>query len=73
MFEFVLMTKKNEFKKTPCKKDKHRVLMNEHKDLEQIAFSEDESNAPNRVVIMDDLMNEAFNSRDKEINSTMNY
>ena len=28
--------------------------------------------APNRVIVMDDLMNEAFNSRDKEVNSTMN-
>ena len=46
--------------------------MNEHRDLEQIVFSEDLNNAQNRVVVMDDLMNEAFNSRDKEINSTMN-
>ena len=46
--------------------------MNEHRDLEQIVFSEDENNAPNRVVVMDDLMNEAFSSRDNEINSTMN-
>ena len=31
--------------------------MHEYRDLEQIVFSEDENNAPNRVVIMDDLMN----------------
>ena len=72
LFEFVSMTKKIELKKTPCKRDKHGVLMNEHRDLEQIVFSEDKNNAPNRVLVMGDLMNEAFNSRDKEINSTMN-
>ena len=68
LFEFVSMTNKIELKKG----DKHGVLMNERRDLEQIVFSEDENNAPNRVVVMDDLMNEAFNSRDKEIYSRMN-
>ena len=34
--------------------------------------SKSENEVPNRVIVMDNLMNEAFNSRDKEVNSMMN-
>ena len=40
--------------------------------MEEIVFGENKNNAPNRVVVMDDLMNDAFNPKDKEVNSTMN-
>ena len=46
--------------------------MKEHQSLEQIVFSANEHDAPNRVIVMDDLMNDAFNSREKEVNSMMN-
>ena len=47
-------------------------VVNQEKSLEEIVFSENEESALNRVVVMDDLMNEAFNSHDKDVNSTMN-
>ena len=53
-------------------RDKHGVSISGKRDIEQIIFSETENNSPNHVVVMDDLMNEAFNSRDKEVTSTMN-
>ena len=73
IFEFISMA-------TNCKmttkqshtRDKHGNVMRENLNLEQIMFSENENKAPNRVIVMDDLKNEAFNSRDKEVNSTMN-
>ena len=55
------------------KRDKHGSLLNQHKDLEEIVlFGESENNALNRVIVMDELMNDAFNPEDKEVNSTMN-
>ena len=54
------------------KRDKHGSLLNKHKDSEEIVFGENENNTPNRVVVMGDLMNDAFNPKDKEVNSTMN-
>ena len=35
-------------------------------------FSKSKNEVPNRVIVMDNLMNKAFNSRDKEVNSMMN-
>ena len=35
-------------------------MVDQKKSLEEIIFSEDEESTPNRVVIMDDLMNEAL-------------
>ena len=49
-----------------------RVVVNQEKSLEEIVFSENEVSAPNRVVVMDDLINESFNSHDKDMNSMMN-
>ena len=70
--EFISMTTKSDTKQQSRKRDKHRNVMKEHQSIEQIVFSENEHDAPNRVIVMDDLMNEAFNSRDKEVNSMMN-
>ena len=53
------------------KRDKHDVSISGKRDIKQIIFSENENNSPNHVVVMDDLMNEAFNSRDKDVTSTM--
>ena len=47
-------------------------VVNQEQSLEEIVFSENEESTPNRVVVMDDLMNEAFNSCDKDVNSMMN-
>ena len=47
-------------------------VVNQEKSLEEINFSENKESALNRVVVMDDLMNKAFNSCDKDVNSTMN-
>ena len=66
------MMTKSGTKQQSRKRDKHRNVMKEHQSMEQIVFSENEHDAPNRVIFMDDLMNEAFNSRDKEVNSMMN-
>ena len=54
------------------KRDKHGSLLNKHKDLEEIVFGKNENNTPNRVVVMGDLMNDAFSPKDKEVNSTTN-
>ena len=66
------MKTKSDTKQQSCKRDKHGNVMKEHQSLEQIVFSENEHDALNRVINMDDLTNEAFNSRDKEVNSMMN-
>ena len=66
----------DKLKKPPSRKrDKEgRIsrVVNQEKSLEEIVFSENEESALNRVVVMDDLMNEAFNSYDKDVNSMMN-
>ena len=67
-----MMTNGEMTTKQSHKRDKHGNVMREHRNLEQIVSSENENEAPNRVTVMDDLMNEAFNSRDKEVSSTMN-
>ena len=76
IFQFIstMMTKSDTAKQQQSRKrDKHgNVVMKEHQSLEQIVFSKNEHDTPNRVIVMDDLMNEAFNSRDKEVNSMMN-
>ena len=74
LFKFIaLMTRRSDNSEMRAhKRDKHRSLLNEHKDLEEIVFGESENNTPNRVIVMDDLMNDAFNPKDKEVNSTMN-
>ena len=66
------MMNKSNTKQQSHKRDKHGNVMKEYQSLEQIVFSENKHNAPNRVIVMDDLMNEAFISRDKEVNSPMN-
>ena len=66
------MRTKSNTKQQSHKRDKCRNVMKEHQSLQQIVFSENEHDAPNRVIVMDDLMNEAFDSRDKEVNSMMN-
>ena len=72
LFELIASTSEQPISKTSHKRDKHGVSISDKRDIEQIVFSENENNSRNRVVIMDDLMNEAFNSRDKEVTSTMN-
>ena len=76
LFEFIASTSNEAIiskkESSSCKRDKHGVSISGKRDIEQIVFSENENNSPNRVVVMDDLMNEAFNSRDKEVTSTMN-
>ena len=59
-------------KKESRKRDIHGASISSRRDIEQIVFSEKENNAPNRVVVMDDLMIDALSSRDKEVTSTMN-
>ena len=73
LFEFIaLMRRRSDNSKMKVRKgDKHRSLLNKHKDLEEIVFGENENNTPNRVIVMDDLMNDAFNPKDKEVKSTM--
>ena len=39
-------------------------------DAEDIVYGEDEKTAPNRMIVFDDLMTEAFGNKDNE--STMN-
>ena len=72
LFEFIASTSEQPISKTSRKRDKHGMSISGKRAIEQIVFSENENNSPNRVVVMDDLMNEAFNSRDKEVTSTMN-
>ena len=40
-------------------------------DDSDIVSKESMETAPNRVIVLDDLMNDAFNSKDKSIDSTM--
>ena len=75
LFEFIASTSEigqQPKKKESRKRDKHGASISSRRDIEQIVFSENKNNAPNRVVVMDDLMIDAFNSRDKEVTSTMN-
>ena len=76
LFEFITATseigQQPKKKESSSKRDKHGASISSRRDIEQIVFSENENNAPNRVVVMDDLMIEAFNSRDKEVTSTIN-
>ena len=43
---------------------------NKH-DNKSIVCDKDESNSPNRVVVLDDLMSEAFNSKNKQVSQAM--
>ena len=73
LFEFIALTmRRNDNSEMRARnRDKHGSLLNEHKDLEEIVlFGEKENNTPNRVIVMDDLMNNAFNPKDKEVKST---
>ena len=49
---------------------KKNVHLQVTKDPEDIVFNEDQQSAPNRVIVFDDLMTEAFSNKDNE--STMN-
>ena len=40
-------------------------------DDSDIVSKESIEMAPNRVIVLDDLMNDAFNSKDKSVDSTM--
>ena len=76
LFEFIASTSKQPIspqkESSSHKRDKHGMSISGNRDIEQIVFSENKNNSLNRLVVMDDLMNEAFNSRDKEVTSTMN-
>ena len=71
LFKFITST--SEIKQSK-KEELHKcgASIGSRKEIEQIVLSENENNSPNRVVIMDDLTIDAFNSRDKEVTSTMN-
>ena len=52
--------------------DKHGVTVQTNKrDNKSIVYDEDESNSPNHVVVLDDLMSEAFNSKNKQMSQAM--
>ena len=55
-----------------CKCNKHSVTVQANKcNNKSIVYNEDESNTPNCVVVLDDLMSEAFNSKNKPLSQAM--
>ena len=64
LFEFISSTT---VVAPPPRKKKHLQVT---KDPEDIVFNEGQQSAPNRVIVFDDLMTEAFSNKDNE--STMN-
>ena len=74
LFEFIALTKNNsEWKRSKLRhcNEEDDITIDQTTSFEEMVFSKDEDTAPNRVIVMDNLMYEAFNSRDKEVNSTM--
>ena len=72
LFEFISMTANVVWqgcRKTTNKEEGNMRLMAKQ-DPEDVVFNEDERTTPNRVIVFDDLMTEAFTNRDNE--ATMN-
>ena len=52
--------------------NKHGVTVQRNKcNNKSIVYNEDKSNSPNCVVVLDDLMSEAFNSKNKQVSQAM--
>ena len=64
LFEFISST--TVIAPPPLRKRKKTVHLQVSKYPEDIAFNEDQQSAPNRVVVFDDLMTEAFSNKDNE-------
>ena len=71
IFEFIVSTRREvtpnnekEGRKRQCHNE--NVTIDGSMTMEEMVFSLNEHAAPNRVIVMDDLMKEAFNSPDKQ-------
>ena len=76
VFEFISMTATT-MAIVGVKKRKHQkmndgdVRLLAKQDPEDMVFNQDEITAPNRVIVFDDLMTEAFTKRDNEATMTL--
>ena len=70
LFEFISNTSTTVVAPLLMKKEKNNVHLQVTKDPEDDMFNEDQQSAPNRFIVFDDLMTEAFSNKDNE--STMN-
>ena len=63
IFKFIVSTR-TAAKKEEKRRKKCDVTINGSMTMEEMVFSEDKHAAPNHVIVMDDLINEVFNSRE---------
>ena len=72
IFEFISRMSKIDLSTTTTMKGKGGIerKFTSHNDFEDVVFGEGKKCAPNRVIILDDLMTEAFNTKDND--TTMN-
>ena len=64
IFKFISITTPNP-PKGMSQKQKGNIIRESYSD-DQIVFSENEKTAPNRIIVLDDLMNEAFNFKEND-------
>ena len=70
IFEFISRMSKIDLSTTMKGKGGIKRKFISHDDFEDVVFGEGEKCAPNRVIVLDDLMTEAFNTKNN--NTTMN-
>ena len=73
LHEFIAMTSELDERNQKSRKcNKHGATVQTNKcDNKSIVYNEDESNSPNRVFVLEDLMSEAFNSKNKQVSQAM--
>ena len=70
IFEFISRTSEIDLSTTTTMKGGIKRKFTSHNDFEDVVFGEGEKCAPNHVIVLDDLMTEAFNTKDND--TTMN-
>ena len=70
LFEFISSTT---VVAPPPPRKKKKVHLQVTKDPEDVVFNEDQQSAPNRVIVFDDLMTEAFSNKDNESTMELDY